>query len=343
MWDIKTKKRLFSTKQFSDAINTVDFSPDGRSFVFSVGVALSFFGNRKVKPNSAYIADADSGEIILELKGHNDAVSGAFFNADGSLVSTSSLDKTVRIWDAKTGRKVHVLQGHTGGAFQAEFSPDGRTIATTSFSKSFKQGEIRIWDVSNGRQIWTAEMRRAFPTFVKFNSDGSRVAVGASNGIASIWQTTTGKEVARLVGHKDTIYSVDFHPTEDVIATLSSDGTARLWNASTGVQTQLFKGRIGDSLALNFSSDGKILVTGFKNLTVLWDSATGRELGAMRGLRSMLFANFTPDGRTLATGGKSIRLWNLPPRGQGLINLAKKLVSRPLSTEERKRFDIPLR
>ena len=43
--------------------------------------------------------DADSGKLILELRGHQETVTSAQFSPDGLIVATGSDDGTARIWD----------------------------------------------------------------------------------------------------------------------------------------------------------------------------------------------------------------------------------------------------
>jgi WD40 repeat protein len=47
--------------------------------------------------------DAESGEMLHELKGHDDAVLSAAFSADGARIVTASGDRTARVWDVSWG------------------------------------------------------------------------------------------------------------------------------------------------------------------------------------------------------------------------------------------------
>jgi WD40 repeat protein len=50
------------------------------------------------------------------LSGHTEAVTSAAFNADGSLIVTSSTDRTARLWSCETGLEVTRLDGHVAPA-----------------------------------------------------------------------------------------------------------------------------------------------------------------------------------------------------------------------------------
>ena len=67
----------------------------------------------------------------------------------------------------------------------------------------------------------------------------------------------------------------------------------------------------GTVLALTFGIDD------FENAVSLWDTATGKHLGALQGHKQAIWSvAFSPDGRTLASSSAdgSLRLWNVKSR-----------------------------
>jgi WD40 repeat protein len=64
------------------------------------------------------------------------------FSPDGSLLATSSRDRTVRLWDIKAEQQVAVLRGHAGRVYDVSFKPDGRLLASASRDKT-----ARLWGV----------------------------------------------------------------------------------------------------------------------------------------------------------------------------------------------------
>jgi RNA polymerase sigma factor (sigma-70 family) len=67
-----------------------------------------------------------------------------------------------------------------------------------------------------------------------------------------------------------------------------------------------------EMVGIAFSPDGKVLVSGRpEGLIRLWDPATGKAVGQIKGHEGRLLAfAFSPDGKVLAsTGGKTVHLW----------------------------------
>jgi energy-coupling factor transporter ATP-binding protein EcfA2 len=67
--------------------------------------------------------------------------------------------------------------------------------------------------------------------------------------------------------------------------------------------------------SVNFSPDGKTLVSGSRDKTIkLWNVETGKEIRTLKGHDSSVNSvNFSPDGKTLVSGSRdnTIKLWNL--------------------------------
>ncbi|MGB4737059.1 MAG: WD40 repeat domain-containing protein [Fuerstiella sp.] len=58
------------------------------------------------------IRDVKSGEVLNELKGHDEAVELLSWSRDSKYLASGSWDKTIRVWDAETGRLEGILRGH---------------------------------------------------------------------------------------------------------------------------------------------------------------------------------------------------------------------------------------
>jgi WD40 repeat protein len=82
--------------------------------------------------NTARIWDANTGQIIRILRGHDDIVYKASFDRDDKFVVTAGGDYRAIVWDVSTGKRLTELRDHAGPVTDATFSSDGKYIVTAS-------------------------------------------------------------------------------------------------------------------------------------------------------------------------------------------------------------------
>jgi len=88
IWDARTGQAELSIRGHSDSINSVSFSPDGRTLVTTS------------EDHTAIVWDAQTGQRRFVLRGHTDGVTGAQYSPDGRFILTTSNDGTVRQYAA---------------------------------------------------------------------------------------------------------------------------------------------------------------------------------------------------------------------------------------------------
>ena len=89
-----------------------------------------------------HTAASEESHCLLILQGHTSVVNSCAFSPDGSLLATTSWDKTTKLWDPRTGACLCTLEGHTGLVLSCAFSPVGRLLVTTD-----TDGFVKIWNV----------------------------------------------------------------------------------------------------------------------------------------------------------------------------------------------------
>jgi WD40 repeat protein len=99
----------------------------------------------------AVVLDAETGEEILRLPGHEGHLWGARYSPDGSAIVTTGWDSIVRVWDAGTGEQLLEIR-HQGpdAARSAHYSSDGRFIVTQRLGRN---RDVMIWDAVTGRRL----------------------------------------------------------------------------------------------------------------------------------------------------------------------------------------------
>ena len=111
---------------------------------------------------TVYLRDVEGGEDVALFKGHEENVTSAQFNADGSQVVTAGEDGTVRVWNSGDRRQYGtMLPGHSSAVAEAAFSPDGRYVMTTfglrheALGATGGERSVRIWNKDTGTLLHT--------------------------------------------------------------------------------------------------------------------------------------------------------------------------------------------
>ena len=96
VWNATTGRLLRQVNEGGE-VSSVDLSPDGSRLL------VGSWDSR------ATIWSVATGRPLVELIGHTRGIGAASFVAHASMVVTSSLDHTVRVWNATTGQELRVL------------------------------------------------------------------------------------------------------------------------------------------------------------------------------------------------------------------------------------------
>ena len=87
LWNIKTKKEIFSFLGHNNAVNSVSFSPDGK-------ILASGSDDNTIK-----LWNIETKKEILSFLGHNNAVNSVSFSPDGKTLASASSDNTIKLWN----------------------------------------------------------------------------------------------------------------------------------------------------------------------------------------------------------------------------------------------------
>ncbi|MGH7887233.1 MAG: WD40 repeat domain-containing protein, partial [Candidatus Binatia bacterium] len=131
---------------------------------------------------AAHIIDAQSGQRLVELKGHRGAILHSIFDSTGRKVVTASEDGTARVWDAATGSTLQVLSGHESPVTFAAIADNGKYVATASTDRT-----VRLWKLGEPKPVAIYNGHLANVELVRFMHDGSGLISASHDGEVHQW------------------------------------------------------------------------------------------------------------------------------------------------------------
>ncbi len=185
IWDAKSGELLNTLKGHTAGVTAIDVSPDGSHIVTGASINGRKTENEAAsKKQTVMIWDAQSGQKLKALVGHDNSVYDVAYSPDGKLIASASWDGSVKIWDAIKGAELKTLEGHSQSIQAAVFSPNGQRLATGSWDNT-----VKIWDIDTGRELLTLKDHTARVTDVAFSPDGRQLAASARDETVVIWNT----------------------------------------------------------------------------------------------------------------------------------------------------------
>lgn len=113
--------------------------------------------------------------------------------------------------------------------------------------------------------------------------------------------------------HKEPVISAAFSPDDKIIATGSADKLIYLWKAETGEVLKTFEGHNSKVQFLEFSPDGKYLLSAGGTQIFLWNLETGTSRSFTGHKTHIWNVRFSPDGTHFLSTDllNKFRLWDL--------------------------------
>jgi WD40 repeat protein len=277
-------------------VRDVAWSPDG------VWIA-SVSSKRDVR-----LWSVESGEEVLTLAGHDDAVSRVVWSPDGRRLATASSDRTIRVCDRDSGELRLVLRGHGAALWGVAWSPDGRGLATASRDRT-----VRLWSRDTGAELQLLTGHTDAVQAVAWSPGGQRLVSGSRDRTARMWQAERPDGGTPIRGHADAIQALAWSPDGSRLATASGDHTARVWDGDRVQEVCVMIGHDDALRALAWSPDGSRIATVSDDRTArVWDARDGRQILVIRFVDWVRGIAWSPDGARLATVSRDrlVRVWD---------------------------------
>ncbi len=210
------------------------------------------------------------------------------------------------------------LKGHSDWIRSLAFSPDGQAIVSGSNDET-----ARLWDVKTGQLIHMLTGHEKRVKSIGISPDGGTIVSASANSIIKLWSLQTG-ELQNTIKTSDNpatvLNAIVISPKENIIASgsASTQGTVKLWDLKTGTRRHAVAAHSSSVLALAFSPNGNVLVSGSKGSDIkVWGSGgnSNKPLYEIENahLSEILSLAISRDGQMLVSGGadRTIKLWDL--------------------------------
>ena len=243
LWEMATGRELRSFKGHKDNVNSISFSPDGRSVLSASCSRLDGSENSNCVESLLKLWDVATGQELRTIAIHC-GLNAAVFSPDGKFAlstcyTAERYDETLSLWELSSGRELRSFKGHSDFMVinAVAFSADGRFILSGGGLQGL--AELILWDTATGQKLRSFKGHKAQITAVAFSPDGKYALSGGEDKILELWDVATGQELRTFEGHEGDIKSVRFFDDGRRILSAAKDGTIRLWDAWSGRELAL--------------------------------------------------------------------------------------------------------
>jgi WD40 repeat protein len=218
LWDLKKNGMEQALPVPVKSINTVEFSPDGRTLALA-----------QQRDGAIMLWDLEQSKMGTPLLKTEHPILSLAFSPDGQYLATGdcSDNASITVWDLGTGVHTLRLRWPRGPLKAVKFSPDGKSLATAS---SYERG-VRLWDVRSGKLVRSFAGHRLGTNSLAFSPDGSLLATGGSDGFLRLWTVATGELKTTRDAQSIGLLSVAFLPGGYSLAAAGfGDNDIRIWD-----------------------------------------------------------------------------------------------------------------
>lgn len=254
LWDRATGERVRCLDVDGDFVNSVAFSPDGRTAL--AGSCAQRNSDGDCVRGDITLWDAARGARIRVFEpGHPASVLALAFSPDGRTALSGAADMTLALWSVERGARIRVFDPeHTAPVLSVAFSPDGQTALSGSDDTT-----VILWDVAEGKALRTFSGHQGGVSSVAFSPDGQTALSGAYDGALILWDIETGDPLKTFEGRVGAANLGMFGLDGQTLLAASGDGVVTSWDLRTGDPLWALAGPgIADWYGVAFSADARM-------------------------------------------------------------------------------------
>ncbi len=308
-WDTDTGNILNTITATTDAdgVNTVVFSPDGKTLV-----------SNNYNDDVIQFWDFTKGERIKTIQSPPDTTYFVIFSRDGNTLLNTHRDGTIRFWDVASGSPTRTLDGYAEMFVRMTHSPVSNTLAVLDGAR-----RLRLWDTQTCEHLNTIHLYKQRVGCIAFAPDGIRLAYEDDRkNVINILNPEKNEIEQTLVGHLNYITSVAFSVDGKTLAGGDEHGNIYLWDVTSGKNTKILESESDEIKDLVFWQDDQVLISSTDGEIRFWDLTTGETIKKAQGHTVAP----SPDFQTfLCIKNFELQFWNVD--GDEPINTIDKKAS----------------
>lgn len=259
---------------------------------------------------------------------HTSAINSLAWQLDGKALASTGMDGRVVVWEQRDAAWQAVAEpGQPGGLVSsAAWQPGANRLAWTAWNSAERSHGIQLWEPDSGAVAFKP-IDQAVSKALAWDVQGTRLAVGASDGRVEIWDAATLETLdAWLIARRSMINEVlalAWDPAGRQLAAVLYSGRVLIWDVQTETEIE-----VGDLTAPSYVSlawnprDAKLAVIR-EGSVAIWNGATLEELPGLKEYlagptgagyyRTLVRLAWRPDGSALAitTSDGEVIIWDV--------------------------------
>jgi WD40 repeat protein len=267
IWDVAGGKERATLIGHSDGVSALAFSPDGKA------LASCCQGS----PGTVKVWDVGSWKALREFQVQSLSRLALAFSPDGKRLAHFCGQSA--LWDVDTGRELGPFTPPLRLGAAAAFSPDLKTLAAANHQ------DVDLWDIEARKERGSLLDHRGWVNQLAFTADGRTLAAVTYrqgddytyHGEVKFWDVAAGRERARLKEDVRFIRCMALTPDGKLLVTAGSKNPnghheLKVIDTTTGRHlAEVSLAEEGQSYALAFSRDSRLLVAGTTKVLKVWD------------------------------------------------------------------------
>ncbi|MBT3616656.1 MAG: hypothetical protein HN524_11790, partial [Verrucomicrobia bacterium] len=145
---------------------------------------------------------------------------------DQTMITTSGIDETTRVWDIKTGKEAMRPLKHEGGVWYSVFSPDQTKIATLTANN-----DVWVWGTRNKILLNHPTRQTGEILGISFSEKGDKLYAASIDGDIVEWDLNVSTYRPNILTHDGMIKTYDMSSDGHFVVTGGRDNKVRIWDS----------------------------------------------------------------------------------------------------------------